>query len=911
MSAFLDAANENFSNLMDAFEECKDVETFLKDPDIRIPLFASHFMDPGSSLSMSYDTDGVCIQISELSGIKARMHYLNMPLFTPGHIKPQWHHLKKHIPLVGVPEKALKCLKSMVGICLGSVDGGFFLDLTMVPKDLKKTISDFSSAFWLKDMARSLFNDVRDEFMARLKTLPIQEMSRPTIQKTTLTLIDKMNILEQDQKFIMEVLDLSIKTCVERSDFQIMKTLRKFGYKGAKVINLEDIVEDWTADSVSIHAACNISCNDPDFFMMWSRSGLEELVGSTGRTFTALGMHETANFQTELDNRAMQISPDLRAVCLPDNITFLQLYVDSPHVHANMPFKHPVSGIVTTCGLSHPQFNKSMWTRAKRYLRHMHDLADKLICPFEIRIEQVALFGEGEAIPCKIDPEKFFSEKNLLSLFKEYPMVVPFKQDEYRESVHFVLQKVLTHIVDSLESIMDQSEGQGGFSQSWKAFQYELALEEFFYGHPLSPLDLTLSVSLGTCSTNRNSITNERGFLGLAAHNSASVDEEPPPLHHWTKDSVQVERILRLFPLTDVLKAEPSVIGEALLRILLGDILKKMHCLPLSQLQAERPPGPLKGHVTMEHFCHELATRDAFPGPYVFARARLLVTRAGKDVEECLMSGFTDQGIRFFPDVKFRDLRKGKRMVWNARDFIEVHPENQAPSLSSVAASKVGDICLEVERRGLTYARNLERYREHGMPWLPIAMRRLPRDLGTAKTLNVLTFIRCVGMIMNGDYISYKEMATLMREMQMPQADLQSLKIQSKFQLLKVYTASVWRLDDSLQWRMDPRTKLRPPPGTNQKPQQPEDVPEQPYEDVQAADEHAEPGAATSSPSQFLPAGKRTVWSKEEESLVDTKISMSLELAYRLYVDACRVKLIPARTKKAFSRKRARMMGKE
>lgn len=207
----------------------------------------------------------------------------------------------------------------------------------------------------------------------------------------------------------------------------------------------------------------------------------------------------------------------------------------------------------------------------------------------------------------------------------------------------------------------------------------------------------------------------------------------------------------------------------------------------MTDLQGSKPPGTLKGHITLEHFCHELATRDAFPAPYTFARARLLVTKPGKDVEECLRERFREHSICFFPDIKFCDVRKGKRMTWNIKDFIEVHPGNQSPSTTSVAASKVGDICMEIERRGLTYTCNLERYKEHGMPWLPIAMRRLPPNLGTAKTLNILTFISCVGLIMNRDFVSYKDLVLLMRDMQISLAEHQGYRIQFKFQLVKVF----------------------------------------------------------------------------------------------------------------------------
>ena len=65
-----------------------------------------------------------------------------------------------------------------------------------------------------------------------------------------------------------------------------------------------------------------------------------------------------------------------------------------------------------------------------------------------------------------------------------------------------------------------------------------------------------------------------------------------------------------------------------------------------------------------------------------------------------------------------------------------------------------------------------------------------------------------------------------------------------------------------------PKPALSSAPGSQAK-KDPDEVPEQPYEDVQASEEYSEP-TASSSKLQFLPAGKRTVWSELEESLVDT-----------------------------------------
>lgn len=63
-------------------------------------------------------------------------------------------------------------------------------------------------------------------------------------------------------------------------------------------------------------------------------------------------LHNASNFQSNLDN-PRDISQELLGILQsPQQVTFLQLYVTSPHIHFQMPFKHPVSGTSVTSGLS-------------------------------------------------------------------------------------------------------------------------------------------------------------------------------------------------------------------------------------------------------------------------------------------------------------------------------------------------------------------------------------------------------------------------------------------------------------------------------------------------------------------------------------------------------------------------------
>ena len=96
-------------------------------------------------------------------------------------------------------------------------------------------------------------------------------------------------------------------------------------------------------------------------------------------------------------------------------------------------------------------------------------------------------------------------------------------------------------------------------------------------------------------------------------------------------------------------------------------------------------------------------------------------------------------------------------------------------------------MCVELERRSLTYSRNLEKYREHGMAWMEKVMSRLPRRLNdTQKShLTVLTFISSIALIMNGEYVDYEQLRDLLYDMGpiISQGNLQRFQILSKFTL--------------------------------------------------------------------------------------------------------------------------------
>lgn len=480
-----------------------------------------------------------------------------------------------------------------------------------------------------------------------------------------------------------------------------------------------------------------------------------------------------------------------------------------------------------------------MCKRAFAYVQNMEEIREHLVIQLGVRMEQV-VFLEGEDIPMAVKPRDYFSLSSLDQLIGTHALFVPFKDLPDGSGLRGTLQEVVQYLTEQLYAALRGSCGVGRFAPTWKAFQAELALEEMFYGHPLSPRDNVLSAALGTSTVNGASLSHKRGFIGLAPYHSVTSEEEPPPLHHWTRDQLQKTRIQRIWVFCQSLEAGPAVIGAALIKVLLGDLYKRNEQLPWVTLKGTDPPGRLVGAWKVQEFSKDLATKKSFPVPHTFQRARELVAAVGKDVEECLLQGFLTEGIVFFPQISFRDTRRAHRLWWNYKDWVHLHSEG-VPSLSlSQEAQKTLEVLAEFQRRGLSFEKNLEVYKEHGMPWMRQLLARIPQSLKGGLLLKTLTFVSCVGAIQSGVYVDYRHLLQLVQEMSvggMPQAQLQKLQILGKVTLEKVKNVVVWKLHPDLPHSLVMRSVAFPELRRPAEDKEDGGVCVQPEEDVQAVDD--------------------------------------------------------------------------
>lgn len=194
--------------------------------------------------------------------------------------------------------------------------------------------------------------------------------------------------------------------------------------------------------------------------------------------------------------------------------------------------------------------------------------------------------------------------------------------------------------------------------------------------------------------------------------------------------------------------------------MVLGDLLNRNAPLPLGAL-AGPVPEVIKGPIAIDTLVEELATKDSFVFPTVFARARQLVKAQGHDVMLALRAGMEELQVHFFPAITYRNINKKRIIRWDARSWWEVLRPGAKPNLQSRAAHYTAAACIDLERHGLTWAKNIQVYQDHAFPWMEMVLHRLPSDLPQQRLLPILTYISALGMLANGDYVVYTELHKL------------------------------------------------------------------------------------------------------------------------------------------------------
>ncbi|CAM4570007.1 unnamed protein product [Leuciscus chuanchicus] len=301
-----------------------------------------------------------------------------------------------------------------------------------------------------------------------------------------------------------------------------------------------------------------------------------------------------------------------------------------------------------------------------------------------------------------------------------------------------------------------------------------------------------------------------------------------------------------------------------------------------------RPIGCLTDCRTVRELSREVVESNAFGYPHTFGRAVQMVTSFSLDPVRCLELGLAK--LKFFPKVKYWDENRNKKAKWNFKDFVELYQPTQVPSAASHAASYLGDVCAKIEAMDLSYSRNLNKYQEHGMPWLETCNERLPKVLPRDRLITS-------EMIHNG------ELGELERQLPVTQRHMKELRILS--QLLLVQSPAIWRFHESVP------TKLVLPPVVAPRPAHPR-PPAAQEQRVEVADfefeEEPDEELIDRIQPSTVPASTNARWTDLETAYVNVTHDMSHNMAYEEYKRRCKENSVAIRTFCAFKRKRQRLM---
>lgn len=204
-----------------------------------------------------------------------------------------------------------------------------------------------------------------------------------------------------------------------------------------------------------------------------------------------------------------------------------------------------------------------------------------------------------------------------------------------------------------LRELLNDFKGLGGHHASWLAFRTELALEEVFFGRPSCALSTPVSVDLGISALHHNSLSHVRGFLCTSCPPKDGVSRDPPPLQTWfAGDTKGMDRVKRLFPLSDCLTGINQVVGDALVKVLLSDLIQPDDNLSIDMLRGpDVPRSKLVDCERINVFCSVVCSGRGFRFPHTFHRGLEIVRQMDKDPERCIELGLS--GVKYFPKITY------------------------------------------------------------------------------------------------------------------------------------------------------------------------------------------------------------------------------------------------------------------
>lgn len=181
----------------------------------------------------------------------------------------------------------------------------------------------------------------------------IHVLKRPCIREKGLNSVsssnpyeNKIHIKTGERGLVLEILQQAVTHMVGDKLYFLICA---FGQKSFESLNLAQVVSLKEDTSIALHVGVEI-CH-PAMSFLWSRTGIQEVVGRRGQVYRCLSLTEAANYQSNLDGRQLSLTDRLLQVSeFPERTQFLQMYGTSPHRRTAWP-RHPVTKSAVLDGL--------------------------------------------------------------------------------------------------------------------------------------------------------------------------------------------------------------------------------------------------------------------------------------------------------------------------------------------------------------------------------------------------------------------------------------------------------------------------------------------------------------------------------------------------------------------------------
>ena len=784
-----EALEEN-GNFVDTFLKCGSVSNFLKrDEHVYARGTTVNFFDQDFFLNFEMDVDGCVVELKSWAAIKMPIRHLTICNTEAREMKS---FLKKHVDLRQFTKDQLSLFRKSVGFQL-FYEEGWEAWFGVIPRPSSPNFQIREDVY--KKMCCKYFECIRENFRRNL--LCVKDHIRRTLMKNDMNDVRKLFVLPDDKEQILCAFQKTIEETELDNRFETINFCFRFGEKSANGVSLEKFDNDHVK-KVTVHCAVDISSNDME--LMWSSVGVHNLVGERGVLNTCLSFSDCVCYQSNLDGRFLDIKKELRDVCWQtETIRFIQLYVDAPHRRPKTRF-HPVSGSIAGGIVFHKETSKAFARDATKYISTLDSnfaLMDKTTCRIEYVCESAELTNTIVAQDC-------LSLERLRILLASQPLLVPLPI-----GTSMVIKEVGLELTKTLNTLLQSNSGTGNIEAIWKSFQIELATEKLLWGYPLCFRSHIYSVNLGPGKLGPSrSLTDDLGFLALERWTSCMhTDDSIPPCQIWTASPAIADKIRRTVGIHDILKSSPSVLGRRLLHVLIRDLYEASKVGTFVRyedfqrdLYCDRPSFLRVNSVLT---CHQLAIllsrRRRIPTSMAFGSLLELLKSAEHELSVLLEAGIEEIGLKYFPAFQNFDNHGNAVLNWNYQAGVWklLGSDQQADNSPEVLSSLVKS---QLELKNLVYPSRLKNVGNLVFPWIPVCLRKLKGEeiLTKDKLVEVLCFISCVALIMNGWYVEYSQLEKLIDGLPIKQARLKGLEIQSKLLLSNFNKFKLFRLHSSI-----------------------------------------------------------------------------------------------------------------